>query len=203
MPSMIERASSGRAKCRVCGEAIARGDLRFGEALPSAYGEGESLFWFHLKCAACARPESFLPLLAQTSEGVEDRPMLEALAHAGIAQPRLCRILRAERASSGRAKCRHCREPIALDAWRISLHIFEEGRFNPIGTIHASCGVGYFGAAAELERLKLPSNALDDALLAQVLAQMADGAARARELGSPGLAKAPANEEPESTRKTS
>jgi ribosomal protein L37AE/L43A len=204
MPSVIERASSGRAKCRVCGQGIAKGQLRFGEALPNAYGEGESLFWFHLTCAACARPASLLPVLAETTEAVEERNELESLARAGLAQPRLCRILRAERASSGRAKCRHCRELIALDAWRLSLHMFEEGRFNPIGTIHASCGIGYFGVEPALERLKLPGNELTRAQLAQLMQQMVEGAAHSRELGSPGLAKASAPDaEPESTRKTS
>jgi ribosomal protein L37AE/L43A len=206
MPSVIERASSGRAKCRVCGQAIAKGELRFGEALPSAYGEGESTFWFHVPCAACARPESLLPVLAETSEPIADRAQIEALAQAGIAQPRLGRLLRAERASSGRAKCRHCREPIAQGAWRLSLQIFEEGRFTPIGTIHASCGVGYFGVEPPLERMRLPGNQLGDAELAEVAQQMRDGAAHSLTLALPGLAKASAAEadaEAESTRKTS
>ena len=80
MPSLIERASSGRAKCRTCGQAIARGQERFGEALPSAYGEGESLFWFHLTCAACSRPESLLPALAQSQLPPEERERLTRLA---------------------------------------------------------------------------------------------------------------------------
>jgi ribosomal protein L37AE/L43A len=202
MPSMIERATSGRAKCRVCGQAIVKGEARFGEALPSAYGEGESLCWFHLPCAACARPESFLPVLAQASEALPDRAELEALAQSGLAQPRLCRILRAERASSGRAKCRHCREVIAQGAWRLCLQIFEEVRFNPIGTIHATCAVGYFGVEPPLSRLKLPGNELGEKELSEVLRQMRDGAAQS--LASPGLAKAPASDaEAESTRKTS
>jgi ribosomal protein L37AE/L43A len=202
MPSVIERASSGRAKCRACGVAISRGQLRFGEALPNAYGEGDSLFWFHLPCAAHARPESFLPVLIEAREGPPERAELEALAHAGIAQPRLCRILKAERASSGRAKCRHCRELIAQGAWRIALQIFEEGRFNPIGTIHASCAAGYFGVEAPLARLSLPSNELEPDALAEVMTEMRNGAARALDL--PGLAKVPAPDaEPESTRKTS
>jgi hypothetical protein len=146
-----------------------------------------------------------LPVLVQTAEAVPDRATLEALAEAGVANPRLCRILRAERASSGRAKCRHCREPIAQGAWRLSLQIFEEGRFTPIGTIHASCGVGYFGAEPPLERMKLPGAALTEAELAEVVQQMRDGAAHA--LALPGLAKAPAPDAPaadaESTRKTS
>ncbi len=179
-----------------------RDQLRFGEALPSAYGEGESLFWFHLPCAAHARPESFLPVLAEARESSPERAELEALARAGIAQPRLCRILKAERASSGRAKCRHCRELIAQGAWRIALQIFEEGRFNPIGTIHASCATGYFGVEPPLARLSLPSNELEPDALAQVVKEIQAGAARAGDM--PGLAKVPAPDaEPESTRKTS
>jgi hypothetical protein len=205
MPSVIERATSGRAKCRVCGRAIAKGEARFGEALPSAYGEGESMFWFHVPCAACARPESLLPVLTTATDTVTERSEIEALAQAGVEQPRLCRIVRAERASSGRAKCRHCREPIAQGAWRIALHLFEEGRFNPIGTIHASCGVGYFGVEPPLARFKLPGNELSDEELREVVQQMRDGAAHSLAL-APGLAKAPAPEmaaEPESTRKSS
>lgn len=202
MPSLIERASSGRAKCRACGVAISRDELRFGEALPNAYGEGESLFWFHLTCAAHARPESFLAVLTESRETLPEPAELETLARAGIAQPRLCRILKAEQASSGRAKCRHCRELIAQGAWRIVLQIFEEGRFNPIGTIHASCATGYFGVEPPLERFKLPSNSLAPDALAEVVTEIRNGAARAHDL--PGLAKVPAPDaEPESTRKTS
>ncbi len=202
MPSVIERASTGRAKCRVCGQAIARGDERFGEALPNAYGEGDAMFWFHVPCAACARPEALLPVLEQSSVSGKERARLEELARAGVAQGRLCRILRAERASSGRARCRHCRELIEQGAWRISLQIFEDGRFTPIGTIHASCGVGYFGSEPPLARFTLPNNQLAPNELTEVLRLMHDGAAHSVQLK--GLAKAGAEEpEAESSRKTS
>ena len=201
MPSVIERASTGRAKCRACGSAIAKGDERFGEALPNAYGEGEALFWFHLGCAACARAESFLPVLEQSQAEPAQREQLELLAQGGVAQPRLCRIAKAERASSGRARCRHCRELIEQGAWRIALQMFEEGRFNSIGTIHATCAVHYFGAEPSLERFTLPSNQLDADELSEVVAVMREGAMRQI---LPGLAKG-ASEEPEqeSTRKSS
>jgi hypothetical protein len=202
MPSVIERAATGRAKCRACGQAIARGDERFGEALPSAYGEGESLFWFHLPCAACARPEALLPVLGQSSLAMRERRQLETLAQAGVLQGRLCRILRAERASSGRARCRHCRELIEQSAWRLSLHIFEEGRFTPIGTIHASCSVGYFGSEPTIERLSLPSNQLTPDDLTEVMRSIREGAARSLQLK--GLAKAGGEEsELASSRKSS
>ena len=56
MPHVIETASSGRAKCRGCGEKIAAGELRFGERLPNPFAEGETTHWFHLECAAFKRP---------------------------------------------------------------------------------------------------------------------------------------------------
>jgi hypothetical protein len=201
MPSVIERATTGRAKCRACSQSIAKGDERFGEALPNAYGEGDSLFWFHLACAACCRPESLLPVLDQSQASEGEREALALLARDGIAQPRLCRIAKAERASSGRARCRHCRELIGQGAWRLALQMFEEGRFNPIGTIHATCAVHYLGVEPALARLRLPCNHLDEAALGEVLVQMREGATR--EI-LPGLAKAGAEEqEQESTRKSS
>ncbi len=202
MPSVIERASTGRAKCRACGQSIARGDERFGEALPSSYGEGESLFWFHLPCAACARPESILPVLGQSGLGPRERQALVALAQEGIAHGRLPRIVRAERASSGRARCRHCRELIENGAWRLALQIFEEGRFNPVGTIHATCALGYFEREPAMARLRLPSNQLHEGELAEVVRVMREGGLRALE--PKGLVKASAEEpEVESSRKTS
>ena len=201
MASVIERASTGRAKCRACGQAIAKGDERFGEALPNAYGEGESLYWFHLRCAACCRPESLLTVLDQGQAAPEGAAELSALAREGVAQPRLSRLLRAERASSGRARCRHCREFIQQGAWRLALQMFEEGRFSSMGTIHATCAVHYFGAEPALERLTLPSNQLTSEELAEVVANMREGATRSIQ---PGLAKTTSEEsELESSRKSS
>ena len=202
MNSVIERATTGRAKCRACAKPIAKGDERFGEALPNAYGEGESLFWFHLRCAACARPEPLLAVLEQGQAAPEGGASeLIALAREGVAQPRLCRILRAERASSGRARCRHCRELIEQGTYRLALQMFEEGRFNSMGSIHAHCAVHYFGAEPSIERLTLPTNELSSEELAEVVAVMREGGTRPIQ---PGLAKASADEpEQVSSRKSS
>jgi hypothetical protein len=56
---MLEIAKSGRAKCRKCKQAIAKGELRFGEETVNAFSDsGEpSYFWYHLGCAAKARPK--------------------------------------------------------------------------------------------------------------------------------------------------
>lgn len=201
MPSVIESASTGRAKCRVCSQAIAKGDFRFGEALPNAYGEGESMFWFHVGCAACARPESFLPVLEKSSVGEADVERLEALAKDAIAHDKLTRLVKAEPASSGRARCRYCRELIAQGTYRIALHFFEEGRFNPSGTIHAACAVHYFGVEPARDRFLLPGNVLGESELDAVIADMKEGAKR--EI-APGLAKTNGEEaEPDEARKSS
>lgn len=201
MTSVIERATTGRAKCRACAKAIAKGEVRFGEALPNAYGEGESLFWFHLRCAACSRPESLLTALDQGHVDSEELSAVITLAREGAAQPRLSRLLRAERASSGRARCRHCRELIEQGSWRLALQMFEEGRFNSIGTIHARCAVHYFEAEPSLERLTLPTNELSPEELAEVVAVMREGATQPIQ---PGLAKTSGDEpDQESSRKSS
>ena len=201
MPSVIETASTGRAKCRVCSQAIAKGDFRFGEALPNAYGEGESLFWFHLGCAACARPESFLPVVEKSSVEQAQAELLARLAQDGIAHDKLPRLVKAERASSGRARCRYCRELIAQGTYRIALHFFEEGRFNPSGTIHAACAVHYFEVEPARDRFLLPGNTLGDEELDSVIAEMRDGARR--EI-APGLAKTSGEDaETEEARKSS
>lgn len=57
MPHTIEPATIGRSKCWGCREPIAKDELRFGERLPNAFGDGEMTIWFHLACAACKGPE--------------------------------------------------------------------------------------------------------------------------------------------------
>jgi len=142
---VLEPAPTGRAKCRGCGEVIAKGELRYGESLPNPFAEGEALYWFHLVCAAFMRPEKFGPVLAASTSDVPERDWLRQMADIGAAHRRLPRIARAERASSGRATCRHCRELIEKGTFRIALQLFDEGRMTPIGCIHVGCAEGYFG----------------------------------------------------------
>jgi hypothetical protein len=144
MSHVFEAAPSGRAKCRGCGQAILKGELRFGERLPNPFAEGEMTLWFHPLCAAYKRPESLLQGLGEAAESVADKEALERAAHASSAQRRLPRIDGAEKARSSQAKCRHCREPIEKGAWRIRLVFFEDGRFSPGGFVHLGCRQAYF-----------------------------------------------------------
>jgi len=167
VPHVIESASSGRAKCRGCDRTISKGELRFGERQPNAFGEGEMTLWFHLPCAAFKRPEPFLEVAA-SSDAPPEAAALVGAAQTGIEHRRLPRINGAERAATGRARCRRCKELIAKDAWRIALSFFEEYRFNPGGFIHATCAAEYFETADILDRVHCFSPALTSEELAEL-----------------------------------
>jgi hypothetical protein len=170
MPHVIEPAASGRAKCRGCNRTIAKGELRFGERQPNAFGEGEMTLWFHLMCAAYKRPEPFRETL-MNQEDMQNRQQLASIAEFGIAHRRVPRVNGAERAPSGRSRCRSCKKLIERGAWRIALMYFEEFRFEPSGFIHAACAREYFKTTDLIERikyfsLKLDASDLDDVKLA-------------------------------------
>ena len=144
MAHVFEPAPSGRAKCRGCGQPIARGELRFGERLPNPFGDGEMTLWFHPLCAAYKRPEPMLEALGEATAPPPDREALERAARANSTQRRLPRIDGAEKAKSSQAKCRNCREPIERGTWRIRLVYFEDGRFSPGGFVHLDCRQAHF-----------------------------------------------------------
>ena len=152
MPHVFELASSGRAKCRGCKQPIAKGELRFGEALPNPFGEGEVTHWFHPGCAAYRRPGALLQALGEFP-GTPGRESLERVANTALVNPRLTRIDGGERAPSSQARCRHCKEPIEKGAWRIRLVFQEEGTFTPGGFIHLACRKDYFGAGDVLAQV--------------------------------------------------
>ncbi len=175
MPDRLEAAASGRARCRACAVKIDKGALRFGEELPNSYGEGEaqSVYWFHPRCAAQRRPEKFLPLAqAGGAAALADVDALIAEAELGAAHPRLQRIAGGERSASGRALCRHCKQLIGAQMWRLRLSIFAaSGFFEPLGFIHATCSLGYFGVSASIgERVQQASPDLDVAALDEIRA---------------------------------
>jgi len=171
VPHVIEPASSGRAKCRSCDQPIAKGDWRFGERQPNAFGDGEMTLWFHLPCAAYSRPEPFLETQGAAPAGVALEPLATA-ARFGIEHRRVPRLHGAERAASGRAHCRSCRELIAKDEWRLALVFFEEYRFNPGGYIHAGCAQAYFETTDLLDRIRHFSPELQEPELAELTAAL-------------------------------
>jgi hypothetical protein len=174
---IIEPATSGRAKCRSCDLPIAKGELRFGERQPNAFGDGEMTLWFHLPCGAYSRPEPFLETQSAAPPEAQDARLVEA-ARFGIAHRRVPRLHGAERATSGRARCRSCREPIDKGEWRLPLVFFEEYRFSPGGYIHARCALAYFETVDLLDRVRHFAPERSEADLAEIAAAMAAGPAR-------------------------
>ena len=173
MAHVIEPASSGRAKCRSCDQPIAKGELRLGERQPNAFGDGEMTLWFHLPCAAYSRPEPFLE--AQSAAPTSAAEPLAAAARFGIEHRRVPRLHGAERAASGRAHCRSCRELIAKGEWRLPLVFFEDYRFSPGGYVHARCARNYFETTELLDRVRHFSPELREADIAEIAAAIAAG----------------------------
>jgi len=168
VPHTFETATSGRAKCRGCGRPIDKGQMRFGERLPNPYAEGEMTLWFHPLCAAYRRPAAVLEALEATEAPI-DRETLEAAARFSSGHRRLPRIDGAERAPSGQAKCRSCRQPIAKGAWRVRLKFLEEGRPSPGGFIHLECRDAYFETPGIADAVLHFSPDLDDADRAELI----------------------------------
>lgn len=183
-PPVLEVAPTGRAKCRACGQPIAKGTLRLGERLPNPYADGddaETTHWYHPLCAAFKRPAPLLEALSTTTDDIPDRSRLESEAALGVAHRRAARVDGASRAPSGRATCRACKQPIAKNTWRIALVFYEDGRFAPSGFIHAACVRAYVETPAILPRVQHFSDGLTAADLADLEAEIgADTAPRPR-----------------------
>ena len=143
-PYCFEPASSSRSKCRGCGRRIERGELRFGERLPNPFAEGQMTLWYHPVCAAYKRPEPVLQAIEKTSQSLPGPEGLERAARSSLSFRRLPRIDGAERAPSGQAKCRSCRQRIERGSWRIRLVFYEQGSFSPGGFVHLGCRKAYF-----------------------------------------------------------
>ena len=168
MEHVIEAATSGRAKCRGCGQRIDKGSVRFGEQVENPYNDGVAMLWFHPPCGAFKRPEPFLEALSKTEANeppthIEDRDTLVAAANRGVEHRRLTRLDAVEHAASGRASCRHCRERIDKGALRIKLVWFEAGRFEPSGFLHLGCAAAYCESTDILARVRRFTHELADA----------------------------------------
>ncbi|HEX2880790.1 MAG TPA: hypothetical protein VHO25_14765 [Polyangiaceae bacterium] len=155
MTDSIERAPSGRAKCRACRQPVAKDELRFGEVVPNPYGEGEAHFWYHLRCAALRLPEKFNEALKASSDVPgETSELLSKVAANAQRHARLVNVMRADRAPTGRARCQSCREGIDKGAWRIVLERMDEGISSSAGFLHVRCAAQEMGQAELFERLQ-------------------------------------------------
>jgi len=129
MAHKVEPAPSGRASCRGCKAPIAKGALRFGEEFQNPFSEdgGMAFRYWHLACAAERLANELRPALAAYDGPVEDRESIEALiaAHYRPDMPY------AERAASGRARCRACDVTIKKGELRVAFERMYESPMGP------------------------------------------------------------------------
>lgn len=172
MTDSIERAPSGRAKCRACRQPVAKDELRFGEVVPNPYGEGEAHFWYHLRCAALRLPEKMSAALTASSEvSADTSELLERIAANALKHAKLPNVMRADHAPTGRARCQGCREGIEKGAWRVVLERMDEGISSGGGFMHVRCAAQEMGGTDLLERLQYCEPPLSAEDLAEVVAQ--------------------------------
>ncbi len=123
MANVIEEAKSGRASCRTCKKPIAKGELRFGEEAPNAFGDAPSMRWHHLMCAAEKLPAELKAALDTHPDPVPNRADLDTAMAQALAKGRgkPGGFPYADKAPTGRAKCIQCGEPIEKDSIRIAV----------------------------------------------------------------------------------
>ena len=175
MPDLIEPSKTARAKCRRCGEKIEKGTLRFGERVENAFGDGEATLWFHIACAAEKRPDKLLGAFSSFDGQVPDRSELEIVCQAGIENPKLATVRRAEAAPTGRARCQSCREKIPKSSLRVAIEREDEMGMASVSFIHAGCAVEHLGSRGLLDKLRRMISNLSDEEIAQLESALATG----------------------------
>jgi hypothetical protein len=179
MGDCIERAASNRSRCKTCGVAIDKDELRFGATYVP--GVDDLHQWHHLACARDVMPDRFKVVAAEVNLPANELPPAP--------DEKLAPLLAVERSPSNRAKCHHCGIAIASGALRVVVELpsdpnatealgFEVKRK---GYIHFACAPAYTSS----------SDGLDAYLVKRATkkhAQAVNDYARAKKLVPPELA---------------
>lgn len=158
MANVIEEAKSGRASCRTCKKAIAKGELRLGVEAQTQFSDAPSLQWHHLLCAATKLPAELKAALADYSGEVANRAELDAAMEAalkkGNAKPGGFPYV--DRAPTGRAKCMQCEQPIEKGSFRVAVE-----RELELGA-NVTKGAGYLHPACAAANLENTGGSIED-----------------------------------------
>lgn len=178
MANVIEEAKSGRASCRTCKKAIAKGELRLGVEVQTQFSDTPSMQWHHVLCAAGKLPAELKEALDAYAGEVPNRAELDqAMDEAirkGAAKPGGFPYV--DHAPTGRAKCMQCDEAIEKGSFRVAVEReVDTGSFvtRGAGYLHPRCvaenleNVG--GSVEELveglrQNSRIPPEELDAAL---------------------------------------
>ncbi|HEV7555001.1 MAG TPA: hypothetical protein VGO00_06100 [Kofleriaceae bacterium] len=160
MANVIEEAKSGRASCRTCKKAIAKGELRFGHEVMTQFSSDPTVQWHHLACAAQKLPVELKAALDAYTGNVPDRAELDktmsAAVEKGNAKP--AGFPYADHAPTGRAKCMQCDQTIAKGAVRVAVE-----REVDTGTF-VTRGAGYLHPKCVPENLENVGGSVEDLL---------------------------------------
>ena len=158
MANVIEEAKSGRASCRTCRKAIAKGELRLGVETQTQFSDTPSMQWHHLLCAAGKLPDELKAALTDYPGEVPNRAELDtALAQAdkkAAAKPAGHPF--ADHAPTGRAKCMQCEQPIDKGTFRVAVE-----RELEIGG-NVTRGTGYLHPGCVMKNLENIGGSLDE-----------------------------------------
>lgn len=190
-PYVIEGARSSRSKCKTCRKKIDKDVLRLGVLIEGPYGTG--YLWHHLTCAAKRRLDEVEEAYAseawkEAKEPPEKVPTIEELRklHDEAEEKRESRprIPYAELDPSGRAKCKHCGEPMEKGSLRVVLgreiEFGNQFRTMPIH-VHPACVAGEIEkedcnteTSGFASNLRANSPALSEEQIASVLAAIGE-----------------------------
>ena len=127
-PYLIEGARSSRSRCKTCRRKIDKGALRIGILIEGPYGIG--YLWHHIRCAARQQFEKVeeaygLEAWKGAKEPLAKVPSLDELRKYSEETEEKKRVRKqipyAELDPSGRAKCKHCGEPMEKGSLRVVL----------------------------------------------------------------------------------
>lgn len=174
MSHVIERAKSGRAKCRKCREKIEKDEYRFGHEVSGEFGD--AVQWYHLKCAAEKVPIDFGATLKDFEDEVPDRSDLESAIEKNRGKQKSTAFPYAELAPSGRSSCLVCTEKIAKDEPRVAIEReIDAGGFTRMGAgyLHPKCAMNYAETPDDLaDQLEANSLSLSAEQLSEVISQI-------------------------------
>lgn len=144
MANVIEEAKTGRASCRTCRKAIAKGELRLGVETQTQFSDTPSMQWHHLACAAAKLPDELKAALAEYPGEVPNRAELDAALDSAAkkASAKPAGFPYVDPAPTGRAKCMQCEQPIEKGSFRVAVERELEIGGNPTrgaGYLHPAC----------------------------------------------------------------
>lgn len=176
MADVVEVSPSGRAKCRGCKQAIAKGEVRFGETFASAFGsDGESIRYWHLLCAASKLGARLKIAMNAFMGEIPNKAEVEAAIAEGIkkgGKGGKAPFPYAEVSPNNRARCMVCGDVVPKEQLRIAVERESETPTGMMvkgaGYLHPLCVATWLEDTGEdeldvfLEKLLLHST-LDDA----------------------------------------